>query len=445
MRSSCATCAGRAAGGSLASWSACTRRSGAWRSGSPGTRQTQPISARFTSHTVPPGTHTFVFEHEGFQAVVLEVIATHESPAGDLEVIFEDGIRAEGVLRNLEGEPIPSTAITWKHVEELELRAAHRSTSTDAEGRFELAGLRPGRHVISAAEVEPEGHAVLTQALFQEVEVVIDLPVALRLKVEGPDGQPVEGARVGFRQIVKTQGGTRHRHWSSTTGKGGWCLLAGPERRGRLEIAAHTESLRAEASFDFAAIAAPITLRLESKGRLSGRVIAATGESVSEAILIIHSRAPDSGWLAGPQVVDEAGRFELEVFPGPVKLHAKHGLHGVAALDLVLGPGEERVLAPLVLDPGRAIRGRVVDGQGEPVENLAVAIRGERPVETMAPLASRGLVTDADGRFAALAEEGVYAIHLRPDIEPESPPAAWARPGEPPVILRLGSGRSGGR
>ena len=150
---------------------------------------------------------------------------------------------------------------------------------------------------------------------------------------------------------------------------------------------------------------------------------------------VIVPRTPS---VVGRQQTDDDGRFEFDSFPGKVHLRAKSGMHGVASLEFTLMPGEQRSLPPIVLDTENAIRGRVIDPEGRPVQNVKVVIlAGKRSLQTM-DIMQGGLRTDRDGWFAAIAEEGVYTVRVRPDVEPTAAAVSGVRPGDPPVIIQMG-------
>jgi hypothetical protein len=390
----------------------------------------------FTSHTLSSGTGNYVFGHLDFQAVRLELTTTHEAPTRDLVVVFRDGIRVKGVLRNLQGEPIPQTELHWRHSDELHLRPPRGSCKTDAEGKFDLSGLRPGLHRVLASDGDRSTELRLSEEAVQEVDLRIDLPVAVRLRVEGPDGQPAEGADVYFRQTLEVPRAIRMRHWRMKSGKDGYCILAGAERRGLLEVAASNDGGKGYLSVELEQVEPRLTVRLLAKGKISCTVVDASGTPVPGAIVVPHYPTGEFATFVGELETDSEGRFELASYPGEITFQAKHGIIGVGSMKLVLEPGENREVS-LSLNTKNAIRGQVLDNLGKPLNNVPVSIHsGDRPVETMDHMGG-GLRTDSEGRFAARVEDGVYTLKVRPDVEPAPAPVPGVMPGGPPIVIRV--------
>jgi len=84
-----------------------------------------------------------------------------------------------------------------------------------------------------------------------------------------------------------------------------------------------------------------------------------------------------------------------------------------------------------------AIRGQVVDNLGKPLNNVPVSIHSrDRPLEPLDQMEG-GLRTDSEGRSAALVEDGVYTLKVRPDVEPAPAPVPGVIPGGPPIVIRV--------
>lgn len=89
---------------------------------------------------------------------------------------------------------------------------------------------------------------------------------------------------------------------------------------------------------------------------------------------------------------DSEGRYEIQGLRtgGRGMITARHEDHGVRTLDVDLQPGENHLdLSLMPMPPSRAIRGRVVDQDGRPVEGVQVENRPE----------GFSTLTDADGSF----------------------------------------------
>lgn len=136
-------------------------------------------------------------------------------------------------------------------------------------------------------------------------------------------------------------------------------------------------------------------------GTLTG-MVTANGEPVVGADVTI------SGPFSRSVGTDADGRFSVNLPVGDYELSTNVFGYLSATADVSIALGEESSAdLPLTAAPRHDIRGTVVDGDGDPVPNADVSVRGT-------PLDPVG--TDADGAFAiADVPEGQYGIAVTPN------------------------------
>lgn len=139
---------------------------------------------------------------------------------------------------------------------------------------------------------------------------------------------------------------------------------------------------------------------------LAGQVLAPDGAPASGATVVYRP-----GFLLVR--TDSEGRYEIQgVRTGRGMVTARHEDLGVRTLDVDLRPGENHLdLALRPMPPRRAIRGRVVDPEGHPVEGAEVENRPEGFTARTAADGSFVLETRQSG-FDLLARKPGYAPGL---------------------------------
>jgi len=322
----------------------------------------------------------------------------------------------QGTVVDDQGKPVPGAQVVlhapapWGgKVEPVEARA-----TTDAEGRYRLItpSLR-GVYLLRARiwAFRPG----LAFAALQELPGALALhkPAPKTVKIEGPDGRAVAGARVSPRVISFGDGSTPADMPDSlaeprtvTTGPDGTATLdylAAGHQLVAVRVAA--ESIGTQ---DFPLIERPgrdvqgatITIRLATS-RLAGRVRTRAGAPVAGQTIEVWFKGSYSlesnpvGFQNGPVVTAADGSFQtpdnlLVGSPYRVAVLAP-GMEPILSDWITIGE-KPRVLLPMLQRPLRTISGRVVDRQGKSVANIEVFQSGDGPTRT-------NTKTDADGRF----------------------------------------------
>lgn len=370
--------------------------------------------------------------------------AGHCTGGSEFVVRLERPATVTGTVRSTAGLPladVPVTAFVRGGTGE---RTTARSA---ADGTFTLTGLEPKPSYVVA---EPPGrvssqwqHVALTAGSTANVALVVADGRTVRGKVlDAASGAPIVGTRIANNWTL--------RH-SVATAVDGTFELGGLGESERLYLRAdgYADQIR-EVPAD--AEPAPFEFRLQRGDTIVGRVVDAAGHGLGNAYVAAgvnqQSRRgfDDTLWCAA--AVDSAGRFRIDHLP------RQFGQPRAWQL-LVRAPGHgARVLAAPVarfadgrLDVGELrlaeqglLEGRVVDGQGNPVADAEIDLRGtpDQALElipdatefaAMYHFQSRTTRTVADGSFriAGLAA-GSYQLTAQPkDV-------SWDVPSGPHLV-----------
>ncbi|HYO52115.1 MAG TPA: carboxypeptidase regulatory-like domain-containing protein [Archangium sp.] len=353
------------------------------------------------------------------------VPATRAEDSGEPRGAFEGR-----VISATTGEGVEGAELTFAGV------GGATSARTEASGRFRFVPYAPGTWqlaVVTARGYLPFGPEWgqspirLTAVPGQRVsDIVLALTPEVELlgRVEGPDGQPVAGARV---RVLTGRGGesvlfpTSDRYTSDERGE---FRFHGPEGATvEARHPAHT-SARAEVT-PSAVLARRLVLKLGKREStaaaplgesLAGRVVDGGGTAVTGALVSVTSAA--SAWprrygdeLGYETVTDAEGRFAIEGL--------EPGTYDVTARLMGLAPGESRDVPAgrkdlvLTLAQGAKLAGTVRDAAtGKPLPSFTLAVftkRGPIQRDSFAQLS----FIDAQGRYElAGVPPGSYAVQV---------------------------------
>jgi hypothetical protein len=312
------------------------------------------------------------------------------------EIVLLAGTKVTGMVRTVEGTAVAEARVSlgWS------------GAATDANGRFELAGVPLGwsELVVGAEgfrthrrEVEIAAEATL------EVELEPGLRVAGRV-VDGA-GEPLVGVDVRPEFTV-----ARYQARAVQTDASGAFVLAGLEPgelrflvENRASMARfQTEPMQLETSLEGHEIVVPVA------GRLEGQVIGADlGDLATANVVAISQSGTESSPSFGIGAVDFEGRWSVPgVMPGlwTVYVSLVDGRRGSAELELAVG--QTIASADIELEERASLRGQVVI-DGAPVARVAVMI-----VDMQGRHGGRA-VTDAAGAFEVTGlQPGPATLHL---------------------------------
>lgn len=384
--------------------------------------------------------------------------------------------RIAGVLLDTEGRPIEGSRVVARAfgggpavVESgPDMLPFGRDARTDAEGRFEIDGVRPGTVSIQATgeshlPVEGTNVQVLAGVTVENVTLRAEVGAGVAALVVDPDGAPVPGATVvvstpaeaapmaaqdGARRVaVRTRGGRAEGRLASfaaprelrrgTTGADGRVRIGGLPTG---PVAVHGEHDR-HAPSPPAELTVPrsgtveAVLTLRPAGHAEVRSLTTAGEPAPEVGFVIRGPlgAPEAERVTRTGTTDGSGvarvgplltgRYEakVEFAAAPMALtgDVRVMISGSAGdeieesrveFEIVAGAATEVVLRRPVL----ATVAGTVRGAGGPAAGVEVTLRGEGALP-FGPMARAS--TDADGRFT-----------LR-DIVPGTYELEWGKPG----------------
>jgi hypothetical protein len=294
---------------------------------------------------------------------------------------------------------------------------AEAQTRTDAGGQFRMSLPSTRRMFVGGINflAYRPGSAITAKSYYpRPYRLVMRKPEPRTIRIEGPDGQPIAGARITPRIFDVFSGATAEIPESMAAPL---AVITGPDGRATINYLAARDQLVAArvaaepiGTQDFLLVERPgrsavepvIAIRLKKTSRLAGRIVDRAGQPVASQVVEIWSRG-GGGWLlpnpvelrGGPLRTSADGRFQTpdnllvgSTYRVVVRAAGKEPIiSGWIAIDEA-----PRALLPMRLRPLRSVGGRVVDRQGKPVANVEVFQSGDGPEQTSTR-------SGADGRF----------------------------------------------
>ncbi|MEM9193759.1 MAG: carboxypeptidase-like regulatory domain-containing protein, partial [Myxococcota bacterium] len=314
---------------------------------------------RFSFLGVPTGVYELRAYHpDGRVSAPAEGLVLEEGDTLEIDLRLGPGAILAGLVQTAEdGTPIADAEVL---VAEESLFVSPRAARTDAEGRFEVRGLRPFLHRIT---VRAPGFVTTQERREPTAEEVFELRrgAVVYGTVTDPEGYPVGGALLGVTGV--DEGGLP-------------MLLDGPERAFQ------------EALFE-------AQLRGPTGVQPSGELGVTLGEVPPIPSAPVAARGPTE--TSAPRdryVTDADGRFRLsDLPPGQLQLTADHiDFAPTLSAPILTQPGGEHEVT-LVLTPAGTLRGRVLDARDFPAPFVRVELQSEAERQPRAGL------TDPDGFF----------------------------------------------
>jgi hypothetical protein len=335
---------------------------------------------------------------------------------GDDELTGAGPATAAGRVTTPSGSLAGARVCAWPEHDQLQARftAPVACAASDAQGRYELAGMRPGRWVVTAsaagwaaASHRPAPPATALVLRGGERKDGIDIALTepgtnLRVIVRDLTGGPIEGAIVfagSDRLDISTVSWLARPPSVGESNAEGFVELS--VRPGGISVRARADGY-AEGSSGGTAPGPDIEVVLAPESAIAGRVVW-DGEPVANAIVTatIHQgqgRMPERAALA---TSDDAGRFRLSgLAPGNYRVQARvDGGYGEVSTALEIGFAEHMDDVVIELVGAGSLHARVeLEGTGEPCKGGFVALRVNDSIVT--DWASIGV--EGDVEFPAL-------------------------------------------
>jgi hypothetical protein len=334
---------------------------------------------------------------------------------------------------------------------------ATATVTTDARGAFRLGGLGGGTYVL-VFDVPPgygPVEAVAAQAGSEDLKVSLRSAVRAVVRLVGPDGAPVEGARVRLTlesepnaPVVKDSGPWRE---PPKTDASGTVALTGLDPARRYVLWVEAPSLASEAAIDdpdAEALStryllyvhrswkpADVEIRLDPARVVRGRVVDRRGRLVPGAW--VYGRVGDGPWES---VITRTGRFELpQLPPGTVTLRGvSRTLDGrdLVSEDLVAS-GQSGMVLTIDTGPELSVRIRDWTPDKRVRAHLLLVVPGREPT-----LAHDSVDADGRVRFAGLSADATYALWIPSREDGRCLLARDLRPSPDELILQLDQGRA---
>lgn len=421
----------------------------------------------------PEESHHLRVEHPGYAPADLEVLAPVAGAGRPVvDVVLVRGTRAHGLVLSSDGRPVAGATARlvpvrgdtrWRGPRPPRLPgedAAEPAGTTDADGRFVVEHLLPGRYDLLVAAA---GHAPLRVPGVEVPEppedgdlgtVYLEPGAEIAGRVVDANGRPLAGVKVrryprdALSGLPPLPGPEEHA--ALTTGDDGRFAIrdlpAGSSSDLMFDAPGYTQETVSGVA---APTERPLLVELAAAATVAGRVVDGFGEGLAG---ITVQAMPDE---AGPRGrrrfdarvavdrTDEDGLFEIEnVPPGAVRLSASGGgFRPGEATGLELSPGERHDGVRIELERGGTLTGSVLAPDGRPLPDATVRVS---PNLVWGGIEGR---TDGDGRYRLPGlPEGVLQVRAdHPDFV-AAVREITAGDGEIQLDLQLGSGhRVGGR
>jgi RNA polymerase sigma factor (sigma-70 family) len=312
-------------------------------------------------------------------------------PAGLVLEVLEADARLTITVRTPDGGPLAGGLLRAAS-QDTDLHSSAR-TRLDDRGTVDLAvpsslaaiELIAGSPVTGLARREVGG---LTPGERRDVEILLAPQVALRGRVQDPEGRPVPGATV---RTLEPETGIE----VASDAEGTFTLPILDRDEGLLVLASAPG--RVPVTVGSRRDQGPLAITLEAGVELEGQLVDEQGTAVRGAS--IHALVGDLAPLAliqkgvAPHALsDEAGHFVLPGLPHQrVELIAVRPGRGTLDTLIDLSGSSDRQRETFELQPNRAVRGTVLDRAGRPLPGVAVEVPG---FEDLARVA-----TDGEGTF----------------------------------------------
>lgn len=409
---------------------------------------------RFVLEGLEAGAYIVTASHGEFASSETRVEIPSEGEPEEVVLELGRGGRLEGTVRDGRGQPVSGAMIGL-------LRgpfdfADARFAETGSDGRYRFERVAPGSYSLSRFLERPgvgPGTRVTTKTatVSEGATTVVDFGEEPRVRLSGrvlKGGKPVGRAALFFTPAGQAPFGSfatatsdDHGGYDIELDSGGSYVVVvrPPDMEGGPAAGGPPIEIRVPDTAQ-----AYLDLVLPAPG-ISGRITDAAGQPVSQAFVVAVREGAGPNDPSGRAYTETgaSGSYAIESLPaGTYRVTASAPGYRIAEAFPVIVQEGATPPVNFVLEPGRTLRGKVVDPGGRPVPNALVFVAPAGSSEGVPPADT----TDANGEFSVTApSEG--ALDLTAIVKGWAPARATGlvvsgEPEETPVVLTI---REGGR
>lgn len=390
----------------------------------------------FELDEVAPGELELGARAEGYQQTLLgSLLVEPERDLEDVRIVLEPGGTLAGRITDASGRGVADATVLLSEGTGLRFSGTFRGGDrSDAEGRYRLEGLRPGRAELS---VRHEDFAVARQTVVVEpgenrLDVTLDSGVTVSGRVVAESGEPLVGADVRLRTSSLTAFGRQ----GDTSGSDGAFSIRGV-REGSYTLIAEKQGFASGVVEELEVGAGGVEgleVRLAPGSAIVGRLIGLDPSEYASVQVLAGARAG----VARLGSVDRDGNYRIEdLAPGSYQVNAQAGSRSARdSVDVVEGAGE--ILLDLEFSAGLTLTG-VVLRRGEPLRGVTISAMGTG-------IASVGTgTTDSEGRFELEGlQPGHHVLTVGETLSGVSHREELELAGDRDVVVRVESARVAG-
>jgi hypothetical protein len=345
----------------------------------------------------------------------------------EVEIRLSAGATIYGVVTDDRSDPVTGAKIklfaSWggRHLYE-DWDCRHLEAESDADGRYELAGVPPrpwGRYAVRARHPD-HPDAIARDILIRKPEdrAVADVVMrgggSIAGRIADEEREPISGARVALHS-------TTAQEWSQGP-DAGRIAVTGSDAEGGFSFGGLPEGqyhLRVEAAGYSSGVASRLEV-IGNGGPQNVEVVLERGRPVG-GLVTTEDDLPLGGVLVklrtrrgrGEAVSDDTGHFEIpSISEGPYRASAT--LEGYAPFSgrNLVPDGDD--LIRIRLRPQAMVRGQVIDATTEePVRRFSVVLSREDPRrQGRRQRVVRRSVDDREGRFTIQASDDTYRLEV---------------------------------
>jgi hypothetical protein len=360
-----------------------------------------PHEGRVTLPGLRPGRVHVTLSHVGQLPVELDLVLA-EGETVERTVRFEEGAAIEGLVVDDTGVPLTGVAV---HASQNGQHGAQ--ATTDAQGRFRIAGLLPGEHDLRTYSEgvdfdadEDRAPRLTTNAPAKDVRIVARRQARIVVKFRVPEGGAVPGSIMSWvSDDARGSSSGSGRHWEQ--GRFEWLLAPGKYRIG-LDAQGYAPfersvEVRAGQLVDWGEVPLDVGLVLE------GRVVDEDNRPVADVRV-------STGFEGAAVHSGKDGRFVFPHLPRrPITIYARteEFLDAHQEVD----PTRSGAFVTVVLRRGGVLMGLVKTAEGGAGGGLDVAVTPADP--SMGGHTHAWTRSDAEGRFQARVVPGRYRVEIR--------------------------------